>query len=77
MRRSAAQWGRHCGADLVILCNIGCWVSFRSLLFYIAEAEKEVRIAIQNNNNIDPVLRYWIFDTDSMIDTMDKPSNIY
>ena len=75
--RSAAQWGRRCGADLVVLRNIGCWVSFRSLLYYIAEAEKEARKAIRNNNNVDPIFRFWFFDTDAMEDTMDKPSNIY
>ena len=27
VRRSAAQWGRRCGADLVILRNVGRWTS--------------------------------------------------
>ena len=39
-----------------------------------AEAEKQARIAMRNNNNIDPVIYYWIFDTDTMIDTMDRGS---
>ena len=74
VRRSAAQWARRCGADLVNIRNVGRWVSFKSLLFYIAEAEKQARIAMRNNNNIDPVIYYWIFDTDTMIDTMDRGS---
>ena len=74
VRRSAAQWARRCGADLVNIRNVGRWVSFRSLLFYIAEAEKQARTAMRNNNNIDPVIYYWIFDTDTMIDTMDRGS---
>ena len=76
VRRSAAQWARRCGADLVVIRNVGRWVSYTSLLYYIAEAEQAARAAMRKNNNsgIDPVIYYWIFDTDTMINTMDKGS---
>ena len=79
LRRSAAQWARRCGADWTTIRNVGRWVSYINVLIYIADGEAHARVAIRNNNGIDPVLSYWIFDSDTMVDTMDKgadPVNI-
>ena len=48
-------------------------------MIYIADGEAHARLAIRNNHGIDPVLSIWIFDSDTMVDTMDKgadPVNI-
>ena len=72
---SAAQWARRCDADLVVIRSVGRWVSFKSVMYYIAEGEKISRGLLCENNNVDPVLSIWLFDTDSMWDTMDKGSS--
>ena len=77
IRRTASQWARRCGADISIIRNVGRWVSYGSLFFYIAEAERAAREAMQKNGNIDPLFGIWIFDTDTSIDTMNKPSTGY
>jgi hypothetical protein len=72
IRRSASQWARRCGADIVVIRNIGRWVSYSNLFLYIAEAEKISRDKRRRNNGRDPVWDFWMFDTDSQYDTMDK-----
>jgi hypothetical protein len=72
IRRSAAQWARRCGADLSVIRNIGRWVEYSNLLLYIAEAEKISREKRRNNNGRDPLWDFWMFDTDTQWDTMNK-----
>jgi hypothetical protein len=72
IRRSAAQWARRCGADIVVIRNVGRWVDLRNLLAYIAEAEMISRDRRRRNNGVDPVRNVWFFDTDTQCDTMDK-----
>jgi hypothetical protein len=70
IRRSAAQWARRCGADIVVIKNVGCWVDLRNLFFCITEAEKKSRDKRRRNNGQDPVWDVWWFDTDTQDDTM-------
>jgi hypothetical protein len=72
IRRSASQWARRCGADIVVIRNMGRWVGYANLFAYIAEAEKISRHKRRCNNGRDPVWDFWMFDTDSQYDTMDK-----
>jgi hypothetical protein len=72
IRRSASQWARRCGADIVVIRNIGRWVAYSNLFLYIAEAEKISRDKRRRNNGRDPAWDFWMFDTDSQCDTMDK-----
>ncbi len=71
-RRSAAQWARRSGADIVVIRNIARWVGYSNLFLYIAEAEKISRDKRRRNQGRDPVWDFWMFDTDSQDDTMDK-----
>jgi hypothetical protein len=71
-RRSAAQWARRSGADIVVIRNIARWVGYSNLFLYIAEAEKISRDKRRRNQGRDPVWDFWMFDTDSQYDTMDK-----
>jgi hypothetical protein len=72
IRRSPSHWGRRCGADTVVIRNIGRWVACANLLIYIAAAEKVSRDKRRRNYDRDPVWDFWMFDTDSQSDAMNK-----
>jgi hypothetical protein len=74
IRCSAAQWARRCGTDITVVRNVGRWVDLKNLFLYIAEGEKISRDKHRRNNGQDPVCDFWMFDTDTQYDTMDKGS---
>jgi hypothetical protein len=55
-----------------VIRSIGRWVEYSNLLLYIAEAEKISREKPRNNNGRDPLWDFWMFDTDTQWDTMNK-----
>ena len=70
--RAAAQWARGYGGNLLIIRNVGRWVAYGNLFMYVAEAKKTARSCRHNNDGHDVVHDMWFFDTDTMVDSMEK-----
>jgi integrase len=70
IRRTAAQWARRSGADLFTILNVGRWTSLENLRLYLKEADKIGAAKMDANDQRDPLLDFWVFNSKTQIDTV-------